>query len=93
MAYPFQAPTSPPPSFIPPRPTYIPSQPSTYLIDCVYQHTYVWLVNGVQFWYYPISVESHGVTGYRWNGSLWVFYGIDPRFIDSVVCYPTPTLY
>jgi len=38
-------------------------------------------------------VEFGEVSGYRWNGAYWQFYGIDPGLIDAVACYPTPTLY
>lgn len=93
MVYPTQPPTSPPPRTIPPKPSYIPPQPSTYLVDCMYEYTYVWLVNGESFWFFPTRVEYDGVSGYRWNGRYWMFYGIDPRLIDAVACYPTPTLY
>lgn len=81
-------PQSPPPSFIPQKPFS-----GDYMIDCVFQNTYVWLTNGESFWFYPTRVEYGEVSGYRWNGFYWVFYGIDPRFIDVLVCYPTPALY
>ena len=81
------SPQSPPPTFIPPKPSV------SYIVDCLYQNTYVWLVNGRQFWFYPTRVEFGEVSGYRWNGAFWEFYGIDPRLIDAVACYPTPTLY
>jgi hypothetical protein len=80
-------PTSPPPPFVPLKPF------NSYIVDCMYQYTYVWLRNGVQFWFYPISVEYSAVTGYRWTGFFWVFDGIDPRFIDEVACPPIPTPY
>jgi hypothetical protein len=83
-----QQPESPPPAYIPPKP----SSPS-YMIDCVFQNTYVWLTTEEGFWFYRPRVDYDGVTGYRWNGVFWMFYGIDPRFIDAVSCYPTPTLY
>jgi hypothetical protein len=59
------------------------------MIDCVFQNTYVWLTTGEGFWFYPTRVEYEGVNGYRWNGVFWMYYGIDPRFIDAVSCYPT----
>jgi hypothetical protein len=80
-------PTSPPPNYIPPKPY------NSYIVDCVYQYTYVWLTNGRSFWFYPTSVQYEGVTGYRWNGRFWTFYGFDPRFIDAVSCPPIPTPY
>ena len=78
-------PTSPPPTVIPPKPSY------SYIIDCLYYYTYVWLKNGRQFWFYPTSVEHGAVTGYRWTGRYWTFYGFDSRLIDEVACLlPTP---
>lgn len=77
-----------------PPPSYRPSKPSTsYIIDCIYQYTYVWLKNGEQFWFYPTRVEYEGATGYRWNGAVWVYYAIDARNIDAVACPPIPTPY
>jgi len=77
----------PPPSYIPPKST------GSYMIDCLYQPTYVWLLNGENFWFIPIRVESFGTSGYRWMGSFWMFTGIDTSFIDTVTCPPIPTLY
>lgn len=77
-----------------PPPSYRPSKPSvSYITDCQYQYTYVWLNNGEQFWFFPTRVEYEGITGYRWNGAFWTFYGIDSRLIDAVACPPYPTLY
>lgn len=80
-------PQYPPPAFIPPKPEF------SYVVDCLYQYTYVWLLNGDNFWFYPTRVEYGEVSGYRWNGAFWMYYGIDPRFIDAVACPPIPTLY
>jgi hypothetical protein len=59
----------------------------------MYSYTYVWPKVGRPFWYYPTSVESGAVSGYRWTGRQWVYFGFDPRGIDEVACYPVPTLY
>ncbi|WP_230192000.1 transporter [Paenibacillus sp. CECT 9249] len=80
-------PLSPPPPFVP-TPTA-----TSYIIDCLQNYTYVWLWNGESFWFYPTRVEYGEVSGYRWNGAFWAFYGIDPRLIMSVSCPPIPTLY
>ena len=78
-------PTSPPPSFIPPKPA------TSYIVDCLYSYTYVWPKQGRPFWFYPTSVEYGAVTGYIWTGTFWTFYGFDPIFIDAVSCaIPTP---
>ncbi|TMV46296.1 transporter [Paenibacillus mesophilus] len=78
----------PPPDYIPPYPIY-----PSYIVDCSYQYTYVWLRNGESFWFYPTRVEYGAVSGLRWNGLFWYFFGIDPRFIEAVSCPPIPTLY
>jgi hypothetical protein len=38
-------------------------------------------------------VEQGRVSGYRWNGFFWTYYGFDPRLINAVSCPPIPTLY
>ncbi|MDF2499464.1 MAG: hypothetical protein K0Q77_178 [Anaerosporomusa subterranea] len=76
----------------PPLPPSIPPKPvNSYIIDCMYKHTYVWLKNGAQFWFYPTSVQYGAVTGYRWTGASWTFYRFDSRLIDEVSCQPVPT--
>ncbi len=87
MVYPMQAPTSPPPRRVPPKPSV------SYIVDCMYEFTYVWLITGERFWFYPTRLEYGEVSGYRWNGVFWTFFGFDPRYIDAVACSPTPTLY
>lgn len=64
-----QQPQSPPPPYVPPKPV-----PSHYIIDCLNQFTYIWLINGEGFWFYPTSVEYGAVSGYRWTGTFWTFY-------------------
>ena len=82
-----QGPSSRPPRNIPPKP-YV-----SYIVDCMHQYTYVWLKNGDSFWYYPTRLEYGEVSGYRWNGLYWTFYGFDPNLIDEVSCQPIPTPY
>ncbi|MNV81673.1 hypothetical protein D3C71_1753520 [compost metagenome] len=92
MAY--LPPSGSPGQTLPPPPSYIPpTQGGSYLIDCLHSYTYVWLWNGDSFWYYPTRVEYGEVSGYRWSGQFWYYYGIDPRFIRAVSCPPVPTLY
>ena len=54
---------------------------------CLYRYTYVWLRNGNSFWFYPVFMEAGGVAGYRWTGTRWRFYGLDPRRVDYFECY------
>jgi hypothetical protein len=85
--YGYGPPNSPPPRKAPKKPRV------SYIIDCMYQYTYVWPRKGSPFWYYPTRLEMGEVSGYRWNGRTWVFYGFEERNISQVACTPVPTLY
>lgn len=80
------APTSPPPSFVPTQ------QATTFAVDpggirrCMFRFTYVWLNNRQQFWYYPVFVGRDSVAGFRWNGFMWLYFGISLRQIQSFTC-------
>lgn len=79
-------PTAPPPSFVPQQ------QVSAFAVDpgsirrCLFRYTYVWLNNRQQFWYYPVFVGRTSVSGYRWNGFMWLFFGVSLRQIQSFTC-------
>ncbi|WHH58532.1 hypothetical protein [Petroclostridium sp. X23] len=89
------APTTPPPSTVPRRPTGVgqPGQPGLFFVDpgairqCLYQFVYIWLVNGQQFWVWLVFVGPNSIAGYRWTGFRWVYFGTDLRNIDTFVCY------
>lgn len=82
-------PTSPPPSFVP----QLNQGPSLKAVDpgaiagCRYKYTYVWLNSGQSFWFYPTYVGRRSVSGYRWTGFNWVYFGIDTNRISSFQCY------
>ncbi|PEY30853.1 transporter [Bacillus cereus] len=83
-----QAPTSPPPSFIPQQSTASPFAVDPGAISlCLFRNTYIWLSNGEQFWYFPIFVGPRSVADFRWNGRFWVIFGIDTRRIISFTCF------
>ncbi|WP_395940861.1 transporter [Bacillus sp. FJAT-22090] len=83
-------PTSPPPSFVPQR-----QQQSigTFAVDagairgCLFRNTFIWLVNGSSFWFYPTFVGRRSVAGFRWTGRMWTFYGTDLNRISSFQCF------
>lgn len=81
-----QAPTSPPPQFVPQMPI------STFAVDpgaisrCLFRNTYVWLNNGEQFWLFPIFVGRTSVAGFRWFGFFWSYFGVDLNRIRSFTC-------
>lgn len=82
-------PTAPPPSFVPAQT----QQAGTFAVDpgsirgCLFRYTYVWLRNRQQFWYYPTFVGRTSVSGYRWNGFRWVYFGVSLRQIQSFTCF------
>ncbi|WP_226037817.1 hypothetical protein [Aquibacillus saliphilus] len=86
------APTSPPPSFIPQQQQA--GQPQLYAVDpgaiqgCLFRFTYIWLDRGYgSFWFYPTFVGRRSVSGYRWIGFTWVYFGIDLDRIESFQCF------
>ena len=95
-----QPPPRPPQGGGPPHkapPLFIPQFPGGMIkaIDagsmkgCLYQNTYVWLINGRSFWFYPTYVGYNSVAGYRWRQSQqrWAYYGTDASEIRSFQCY------
>lgn len=82
------APTGPPPSFTPQQ-----EQFQTYAVDpgsirgCLYRFTYVWLTGIESFWFFPVYVGQRSISGFRWNGFRWFYYGVDLRRIESFQCY------
>ncbi|WP_335872393.1 hypothetical protein [Bacillus sp. 2205SS5-2] len=53
---------------------------------CKYRYTYVWLNSGRSFWYYPTYIGRRSMSGYRWNGYMWMYYGVDLRRVRSFTC-------
>ncbi|MFC6331877.1 collagen-like protein [Paenibacillus septentrionalis] len=82
-----QAPTAPPPQFVPQM------QASTFAVDpgairgCLFRNTYVWLNNGQQFWFFPVFVGRTSVAGFRWFGFNWGYFGTDLNQIRSFTCF------
>ncbi|MGM8215928.1 hypothetical protein ACLIA0_10190 [Bacillaceae bacterium W0354] len=82
-------PSSPPPNFTPQKD----GQVGVKAVDpgsirgCLYRYTYVWLDNRQRFWFYPVYVGRRSISGYRWTGFTWVYYGVDLRRIESFQCY------
>lgn len=50
----------PPGGGFPPRPRPRPR-------PCLFRFTYIWLVNGRSFWFYPTYVDQFRVSGFRWT--------------------------
>lgn len=88
------APSGPPPSFTPSKnemqkqggPSLKAVEPGA-IKPCKYRYIYIWPENGRGFWAYLTFVGRQSVSGYRWNGRRWVYFGMDMRRIDSFQCY------
>ncbi|MBT2663758.1 transporter [Bacillus sp. ISL-45] len=80
-------PSSPPPAYVPQE------QATAFAVDpggirrCMYRFTYIWLVDGRSFWFYPIFLGRNSIAGWRWSRRRgWVYYGMDLRQIRSFQC-------
>lgn len=82
---------------LPPPPATPPQQlqgPSIYAVDpgslagCLYRYTWIRLVNGRSFWFFPTFIGRTSVAGYRWQRRRrnWVYSGFDTRQIASFQC-------
>ncbi|WNF22897.1 collagen-like protein [Mesobacillus jeotgali] len=80
-------PTTPPPAYVPQE------QMTAFAVDpggirrCMYRFTYIWLIDGRSFWFYPIFLGRNSIAGWRWSRRRgWVYYGTDLRQIRSFQC-------
>lgn len=88
-------PTSPPPNFTPSKTTTsVQGQGATVkFVDpgtirpCVYQFVYIWPTRGRGFWAWLVYVGRRSVSGFRWNGRRWIYFGMDLRSIESFQCF------
>ncbi len=94
-------PKSPPPNYIPSKSTagvqkfnlgggggINPTAVSQNSIRfCLYKYTYIWERNGRNYWAFLLNVDRRSVSGFRWTGRYWIYFGVDLRRIDSFVCY------
>jgi hypothetical protein len=54
---------------------------------CLNRFTFIWLVNGNSFWFYPTFVDRQFVTGFRWRRNRWEFDRINLRRILFHRCF------
>lgn len=48
-------------------------------------------MNGRSYWTFLLNVDRYSVSGFRWLGRNWVYFGLDLRRIDSFICYRSDT--
>lgn len=80
-------PSSPPPAYVPQE------QATAFAVDpggisrCMFRFTYIWLIDGRSFWFYPVFLGRNSIAGWRWSRRRgWVYYGMDLRQIRSFQC-------
>lgn len=84
----FGPPSGPPPAYTPQQ-----AQVGVYAVDpgairrCRFRFTYIWLTTGQSFWAWLVFVGRRSVSGWRWTGYRWVYFGIDLDYIASFQCY------
>lgn len=57
------------------------------LRSCVNRFTYLWLINGNSFWFYPIFVGRYQIEGFRWRRGGWMYDRINIRRIYYFRCF------
>ncbi len=84
-------PSGPPPSVTPKLTTQ--QGPGVFAIDpgsirrCRFRFVYLRLRNRREFWIWLTFVGRRSISGWRWTGRRWVFFGVDLREISSFYCY------
>lgn len=82
-----QPPSAPPPNFTPQQAQIQPfAVDSGAIRGCLFRFTYIWLRREA-FWFFPTFVGRRSISGFRWVGFRWVYFGIDLRRIDSFQCF------
>lgn len=92
------APSTPPPNIVPNESQAMklsagPQGVSTLSVDpgavfpCRFRMSYIWLHGGRSFWAYITFVGRTSMSGFRWNGRRWVYFGVDLRRVRSFICY------
>jgi hypothetical protein len=54
---------------------------------CINSFTYIWLVNGNNFWFFPIFIDRQFVIGFRWRRNRWEFDRINLNRIFFFSCF------
>jgi hypothetical protein len=54
---------------------------------CLYRFTYIWLINGNNFWFYPTAISWQQLEGWRWRNGRWDYDRINLRRIFFFTCF------
>ncbi|MDP4178512.1 MAG: transporter [Bacillota bacterium] len=86
-------PPAPPPKNVPHEPQGKQFGAETYAVDagsirrCMFTYVYIWPRRGPGFWAWITYVGRRSISGYRWSGNRWRYFGMDLREIRSFQCY------
>lgn len=54
---------------------------------CINRFTYIWLINGNNFWFYPTFIGWGQISGFRWRRGRWEYDRINMRRILFHRCF------
>ena len=54
---------------------------------CVNRFTYIWLINGNSYWFYPVFVGRNTIEGFRWRRNRWEYDRIFTNRILFHLCF------
>lgn len=54
---------------------------------CMNRFTYIWLINGNNFWFYPVFVGRNTIEGFRWRRNRWEYDRIFTNRILFHLCF------
>lgn len=85
-------PKNPPPTFVPQKENVAKAGPNMKAVDsgalrpCLYRNVYIWPKFGRGFWAWLTFVGRRSVSGYRWNGYRWIYFGLALNTIEGFYC-------
>ena len=54
---------------------------------CMNRFTYIWLINGNSFWFYPVFAGRNTIEGFRWRRNRWEYERIFLNRILFHLCF------
>jgi hypothetical protein len=55
--------------------------------SCLNRFTYIWLLNGNNFWFYPVFIGRNVIEGFRWRRNRWEYERISFNRILFHLCF------
>ncbi len=84
-------PSGPPPTIMPqlsgPQGIGVKAVDPGSIRRCRFRFVYLQLRNGREFWIWLTFVGKRSISGWRWTGRRWVYFGVDLTQLDSFYCY------